>query len=263
MSQLIRGKGDHKPKNLATTASLLASQANTLVPQELSQFCPKLPQIVYLHQIRQSYHQLVYALQEYFAGQEISTSELSKQEANRLLLEVDRWTSLYDVLSAGLPYIKQAKYRVNGKPWQMPPDITPGEILVHLLKGSALAEFYKCQLPFHRESSPEIKRHLQTIQDVLNGIDFPDLSKRLAALRVAGRQVEHDFEWLIGSHYSLIEVCQRAAKKDRRLREKLDTHDRVKARQRETLIRQAYTQPSLQWNKGIPKFGVKSGGSYA
>lgn len=255
--------GVSQPKDPLATGLLLASQASAIVFQDLLQFCHTLPQVMYFNLIKQNYHRLIHALQEYFAGQEISTSELSKQEANRLLLEVDYWTSLYDVLSAGLPYIKQAEYLVKGKPWQMPSDITPGEILVHLLRCHALAEFYKCQLPFYQESSSKRKRHLQTIEDAMNGIDFPDMPKRLAALQVAGRQVERDFGWLLNTHYSLMVVCHRGAKKNRRLRQKLATHHQVQARQRETSIRQAYTQPSWKWENGIPKFGIKSGGSYA
>ena len=78
---------------------------------------------------------------------------------------MDYWTSLYDVLSAGLAHIRQAKYQVKGKAWQMPSAITPGDILVHLVKSYVYEEFYKCQLAFYQESTRELKRHLQTIED--------------------------------------------------------------------------------------------------
>lgn len=69
-----RGGGSPQTKDPAATGLLLVSQASAIVPKDLLHFCYTLPQVIHFNLIKQNYNQLIHALQEYFAGQEISTS---------------------------------------------------------------------------------------------------------------------------------------------------------------------------------------------
>lgn len=239
-------------------AELIAKSTDKIVPHKWEQFCKTPDQILWFNRLQDTFALRLQALYAYFQGEEIPTDGLSRKGKKALLAWLDYWTAYYDLLQISWNTIKQTNFHTAaGQQYQIPDEITPGRLLLHLIHLSAAAMFYQSQLKFYNFSWFKKKFLLQAQQDLLGNKWVSP--QKIKAIDADERQTRREFGSFFSLELDILYCCGRIAQTDWRTQRKLENVLRYQESIRNYVTKDARKLKSYQWIEGMLKYATQGG----